>query len=64
MSPHHEDTGSSKRASAQPQQAQRAVASAGVAGSYTDPAGSNRTVRINAKGLELNQAFLKSKKEK
>lgn len=35
-------------------------ASAGVAGSYTDPAGSNRTVRINAKGLELNQAFLKS----
>ena len=35
-------------------------ASAGVAGSYTDPAGSNRTVRINAKGVELNQAFLKS----
>lgn len=35
-------------------------ASAGVPGTYTDAGGSNRVVRINAKGVELNQAFLKS----
>merc|ERR1711952_335517 len=37
MSPHHEDTGSSKKASAQPEQAQRAVGSAGVAGAAHSP---------------------------
>lgn len=33
------------------------VASAGVAGEYTGPGG--RTVKVNAKGLELNQVFSK-----
>ena len=35
------------------------LASAGVAGRYTDAGGSNRTVYVNGKGLEINQAFTK-----
>ena len=34
-------------------------ASAGVPGQYTDAGGSNRTVYVNGKGLEINQAFIK-----
>lgn len=34
-------------------------ASPGVPGQYTDAGGSNRTVYVNGKGLEINQAFTK-----